>query len=116
MVVNGPARERLGLNAGMGALGPGARANMTIGRALRLVLSLTGGAIPGRLDRSTMGNPAKLGLCVAENEEGSPWEPLHVERGFSPDASTVTVLAADGPLSISDHRSKTPEELALVFA
>ena len=116
VIVNGPARERLGLNSGMGALGPGTRANMTIGRALRLVLTLTGGALPGRLDRATLGNPAKLGLCIAEAEETSPWEPLHVERGFPAEASTVTVLAADAPLSISDHRSRTPEELAHVLA
>ena len=116
MIVNGPARHRLRLNSGMGVLGPGSRPNMTIGRALRLVLTLTGGAVPGRLDRSTLGNPAKLGLCIAEDEETSPWEPLHVERGFAPDVSTVTVLAADAPLSISDHRSKTPEELAHVLA
>jgi hypothetical protein len=116
VIVNGPARERVGLNSGMGALGPGTRANMTIGRALRLVLTLTGGAAPGALDRSTLGNPGKLGLCFAENEEASPWEPLHVERGFEPEASTVTVIAADAPMSISDHRSRTAEELAHVFA
>ena len=116
VIVNGPARERVGLNSGMGVLGPGARANMTIGRALRLVLTLTGGALPGALDRSTLGNPAKLGLCLAENEEASPWEPLHVERGFAPDASTVTVFAADAPMSVSDHRSLTADELAYVLA
>jgi hypothetical protein len=116
LIVNGPARERLGLNSGMGVLGPGTRANMTIGRALRLVLTLTGGALPGRLDRSTLGNPAKVGMCIAEAEDESPWEPLHVERGFSREASTVTVMAADAPLSVSDHRSRTPEELAWVLA
>jgi hypothetical protein len=116
MVVNGPVRERLGLNAGMGALGPGARANMTIGRALRLVLTLTGDARAGRLDRSTLGNPAKLGLCIAEDEERSPWGPLHVDRGLEPGSSAVTVIAADAPLSISDHRSKTADELAWVLA
>jgi hypothetical protein len=116
VVVNGPARERVGLDSGMGALGPGTRAKMTIGRALRLVLTLTGGALPGALDRSTLGGPAKLGLCLAENEEASPWEPLHVERGFPRDASTVTVLAADSPLSVSDHRSRTADELAHVLA
>jgi hypothetical protein len=116
VVVNGPARERIGLNSGMGALGPGSRPNMTIGRALRLVLTLTGGALPGRLDRSTLANPAKLGLCIAEAEERSPWEPLHVERGLPADRSAVTVVAADAPLSISDHRSQTPEELADVLA
>jgi hypothetical protein len=116
VIVNGPARERLGLNSGMGALGPGSRPNLTIGRALRLVLSLTGGAQPGRLDRSTLGSPLKLGLCLAEAEERSPWEPFHVERGMAPEQSAVTVLAADAPLSVSDHRSRGPEELADVLA
>jgi len=116
LVVNGPARERLGLNSGMGALGPGTRANATIGRALRLVLMLTGGARPGGLDRATLGQPGKFACCFAENEEASPWEPLHVERGFAAEASTVTLVAADAPLSISDHRSRTPEELAATLA
>jgi hypothetical protein len=116
LIVNGPVRDAAAVNSGMGVLGPGTRANMTVGRALRLVLTLTGGARPGGLDRSTLGNPGKLGLCIGEDEETSPWEPLHVERGFARDSSTVTILAADGPLSISDHRSKTPEELAGVFA
>jgi hypothetical protein len=112
LVINGPARETLGINSGMGALGPGTRANMTIGRALRLLLTLTGGALPGGLDRSTLGNPGKIGVCFAENEEASPWEPLHVERGFDPESSTVTLVAADAPQSISEHRSRTPEDLA----
>ncbi len=116
VIVNGPARERAGLNSGMGALGPGTRGNATVGRALRLCLSLTGGAVPGGLDRSTLGHPGKIGLCIAENEEASPWPPLHVERGFAADVSTVTVLACDAPLSVSDHRSRSAEELAFVLA
>ncbi len=116
VVVNGPARERIGLNAGMGALGPGTRANATIGRALRLVLTLTGGARAGGLDRATLGHPGKLTCCFAENEEASPWQPLHVERGFGSETSTVTLVAGDAPLSISDHRSRTPEELAATLA
>ena len=116
LVVNGPVREQIGLNAGTGALGPGARANVTIGRALRLVLSLTGGARPGRLDRATLGHPGKIACCFAENEEASPWPPLHVERGFPADLSTVTLVAGDAPLSISDHRSRTPDELAATLA
>jgi len=78
VVVNGPVREAIGLNSGMGALGPGFRANLTIGRALRLLVTLTGGGMPGRLDRATQGQMGKVGFCVAENEEVSPWEPLHV--------------------------------------
>jgi hypothetical protein len=115
LVVNGPVRGVIGLNSGMGALGPGARANLTIGRAVRLVATLTGGGAPGRLDRSTLGHPGKLSFCVAENEEASPWEPLHVERGFPAEASTVTLLAGDAPLSISDHRSRSPEALAVTL-
>ena len=116
LVVNGPIREAVGLNGGMGALGPGTRANMTIGRALRLLLTLTGGARPGGLDRATLGHAGKLGTCFAEQEEASPWDSLHVERGFEPECSTVTLVAGDAPLSISDHRSRTPEELAATLA
>lgn len=115
VIVNGPARQTLGLNGGAGALGPGWRANMTIGRALRLVVSLTGAGFPGRLDRSTLGQPGKVGLCFAEDEETSPWEPLHVERGFAAESSVVTVIGADAPLSISDHRSTSAHELARVL-
>lgn len=115
VVVNGPVRAGIGLNSGMGALGPGWRANATIGRALRLVVTLTGGGAPGRLDRSTLGQPGKLSACLAEDEETSPWEPLHVERGYSPRSSVVTLVACDAPLSISEHRSRTPEDLAWVL-
>ena len=81
-VVNGPVRLAAGLNSGMGALGPGPRGNLTIGRALRLLVALTGEGMPGRLDRSTLGQPGKLGVCLAEDEARSPWPPLHVERGL----------------------------------
>jgi hypothetical protein len=116
VVVNGPVREAIGLNSGMGALGPGFRANLTIGRALRLLVTLTGGGMPGKLDRATLGQMGKVGFCVAEDEEVSPWEPLHVERGFQRGQSVVTVIGSDAPLSISDHRSRTPEDLGWVLA
>src|SRR6266516_5864091 len=70
VVVNGPVREAIGLNSGMGALGPGFRANLTIGRAVRLLVCLTGGAMPGAMDRSTLGHMGKLSFCIAEDEEG----------------------------------------------
>jgi hypothetical protein len=116
VVVNGPVRETIGLNSGMGVLGPGFRANLTIGRALRLLITLTGGAMPGGLDRATLGHMGKIGFCIAEEEETSPWEPLHVERGFQPGQSVVTVIGSDAPQSISDHRSRTPEDLAWILA
>jgi hypothetical protein len=114
LIVNGPIRDRLGLHSGAGALGPGFRANMTIGRAVRLLSLLTGQGRPGGLDRGTLGQPGKLGVCLAE--AGSPWTPLHVERGLSAEASAVTVLGCDAPLSVSDHRSRTPEALAATLA
>jgi hypothetical protein len=116
IVVNGPVRRAIGLNSGMGVLGPGFRANLTIGRAVRLLASLCGGAMPGGLDRATLGQMGKIGFCVAEDEESSPWEPLHAERGFDHGQSVVTVIGCDAPQNISDHRSRTPDDLAYVLA
>src|SRR4030095_8479440 len=82
LIVNGPIAKEIGLNAGYTAFGQGFRANLTIGRALRLVLMNVGGGLPGSGDRSTQGSPAKIAYCVAEHEEASPWEPLHVDAGF----------------------------------
>jgi len=96
LIVNGPARETIGLNSGRGTLGPGFRANATIGRAVRLLLLNVGGARPWTTDMSLHGSPAKYISCMGENEEDSIWDPLHVERGFSPDQSTVTVVGAQG--------------------
>src|SRR5262249_31971378 len=112
---SGAVGGAVGLNGGGGAAGPGWRPNMPIGRALRLVISLTGGGFPGRLDRSALGQPGKVGVCFAEDEDVSPWEPLHVTRGFPAERSVGTVFGADAPLSISDHRSMGPEELARVL-
>ena len=82
IVVSGPIRERIGMNMGMMALGYGNRANATIGRAVKLTLRNVGGAKPGDIERSTLGSIGKFTTCFAEWEERSPWEPLHVERGF----------------------------------
>ncbi len=103
MVVNGPVRNELGMNSGTNVFGPGCRANVTIGRAIRLVLINCVGAVPGPLDRSTQGHPGKVGFTIAENEERSPWDPLHVERGFPAERSVVTLFAAEGPHNIQNH-------------
>jgi hypothetical protein len=107
LIVNGPIARQIGLNGGYNAFGQGFRANLTIGRALRLVLMNIGGGIPGSGDRSTQGSPAKVSYCVAENEEASPWEPLSVERGFDRGVSTVTAVPCEGPHNIQDHFSNT---------
>jgi hypothetical protein len=91
-IVNGPIRETIGLNSGRGLLGPGWQANATIGRAFRLLMINVGGAAPGSVSKSVMGTPGRYTFCIAENEENSPWEPLHVTRGFAAESSTVTMM------------------------
>ncbi|MSQ55481.1 MAG: hypothetical protein EXR31_08950 [Betaproteobacteria bacterium] len=96
VIVNGPARLTAGMNCGRNALGPGCRANATIGRALRLCMINIGGGIPGETDKAILGMPGKYTFCLGENEEESPWEPLHATRGFSAADSAVTVVGAQG--------------------
>jgi hypothetical protein len=112
VIVNGPVARAIGMNSKGNALGQGNRANATIGRALQLVVRNVGGGKPGGVDRATLGNPGKYTFCFAEDEEGSPWESLAVERGFDPEASTVTLFAGEGPRGIVDQLSRTPESLA----
>jgi hypothetical protein len=116
VIVNGPITKAVGMNAGLNALGQGNRANATIGRALQLVIRNVGGGRPGGVDRATFGNPGKYTFCFAENEDGSPWEPLSVERGFKQRASTVSLFAGDGVQAIMDQLSRTPESLARTYA
>lgn len=99
VIVNGPARGRFGMAWGYGAFGPGFRANASIGRALRLVMMNIGGGRAGLSDMAIFGHPAKFTFCAAEDEEASPWPPLHVSRGWSKEQNTVTVLAVEGPHS-----------------
>ncbi|MDP6483734.1 MAG: hypothetical protein QGH70_07800 [Nitrospinota bacterium] len=103
MVVNGPVRNEIGMNGGGNVFGPGNRANAAIGRAIRLVLINCLDAVPHLLDRSTQGNPGKYSFTFAEDEEASPWESLHAERGIPPERSAVTLLAAEGPHNIQNH-------------
>ncbi|HEX6210325.1 MAG TPA: hypothetical protein VF136_06090 [Methylomirabilota bacterium] len=116
LVVNGPIARAIGLQAGYNAFGQGFRANVTIGRAVRLVLMNVGGGLPGSGDRATQGSPAKIAYCVAENEAESPWEPLHVEAGLPAGTSTVTVFGCEGPHNIQDHYSNTALGVLLTVA
>jgi hypothetical protein len=116
ILVNGPVAAEIGMNSKGNVLGQGNRANSTIGRALQLVIRNVGGGVPGGVDRATFGNPGKIGLCFAEDEAGSPWEPLSVSRGFAPGTSTVTVFAAEGPVGILEQLSRTPESITRSLA
>src|SRR5437588_1763406 len=116
MIVNGPIAGRLDVNAGDNLFGPGWRANLTIGRAVRLVMRNVCGSRPGTLDRGTLGHPGKLSYVIAENEAESPWTPLHVERGFRPEQSTVTVVASDAPHQFYNQLSNTAEGVLTTLA
>jgi len=111
IIVNGPVRQRLGINCAAGVFGPGYRANATIGRALRLIMINLGGTRAGMISMSTMGHPGRYTYCIGEYEEASPWEPLHVERGFGPSDSTVTLFSGESPFMINDHLSRAASQL-----
>ena len=116
VIVNGPIARDIGMNWGVNALGQGNRANATIGRALQLVVRNVGGGRPGEIDRATLGGPGKYTFCFAEDEAGSPWEPLAVERGLPEGTSAVTLFAGEGPRGMADQLSRSPESLARSFA
>jgi len=116
LIVNGPLASTLGINGGANCFGQGWRANATIGRAVKLVLTNVGGATPGDADKATFGHPGKYTYCIAENEAASPWEPLHVERGFAADDSCVTVYPAGAPHNVNQPSSDAAEDLLLTMA
>ena len=115
VVVNGPVTRAIGMNNGINALGPGNRANATIGRALQLVIRNVGGGRPGEVDRATLGQPGKFTFCFAEHEDAY-WEPMHVERGYRAEQNTVTLFAGEGIRGVVDQISRTPESLTRTFA
>ncbi len=116
VVVNGPVRRQIGMNAKGNALGQGNRANATIGRAVQLIIRNVGGGRPQEVDRATLGNPGKYTYCFAEDEEGSFWEPLSTERGVARGVSAVTVFAGFGLQGIVDQKSRDPESLSRSMA
>jgi hypothetical protein len=116
IVVNGPIRTVLGMNATHNVLANGNRANATIGRAIRLVLINMLGVVPGQLDRSTLGHAGKFTCCFAEDEEDSAWTPLAQERGIPAGTSAVTVMAGEAPRQVMNEWTQDPEEIMATFA
>jgi hypothetical protein len=116
VVVNGPIATRIGIQSGSGCLGPGFRANATIGRAVRLAAMHIGGALPGETDMATFGHGGKFTACFAEDEAASPWEPLHVARGYSKDKCAVTLIGADAPVNINDFASASADSVLHMIA
>jgi hypothetical protein len=120
VVVSGPLAQACGIAGGFGALGPGHRANATVGRAVRLCLMNIGGAKPGVSDMALLGHPGKFTMCLAENVAESPWEPCSVAAGFDPLDSVVTVIGVEAPHSVvfvdNADDPESPERLLRVVA
>lgn len=110
-VVNGPVRHSAGLRWGRDALGPGSGGNGPIGRAIRFVMRNIGGI--GESDSATHGWPAKYTNCLAEDEDGNPWEPLHVWEGYRPEDSVVTMLGIEGVIDVVHESGVTTAENVL---
>jgi len=104
IIINGPIRNELGFACGSNVLSNVARANSTLGRAFQLILYHIGGARPGEIDMSTLGNPGKFSYVIAENEEENPWAPLHT-------GSAITLFGAEPPRGVSEHNARDPRIL-----
>jgi hypothetical protein len=116
VMICGPVAQELQVWGGIGCLGPGWRANATIGRAVHLVLANGGGARPGEFDKATMGQPGKYSFCFSENEAESPWPAYRLDRGFAAEESIITVVGAEAPTNINDHGSTTAEGILRTIA
>jgi len=111
MIVNGPYAAKIGLHGGNGCFGPGFRANATIGRAVRLMLTNLGGGIPGQGSATVFASPLRYSACLTENMEFSPWESLAVSRGYAPDDDVITCAMVESPHVCHDDVSQEPGRL-----
>lgn len=109
VVVNGPIANTLELGGNAEALGSQSRAPATIGRAMMLVLKNLAAYGESGVEHSTLGNPARRGLCFTESVAHSPWPSWHHERGADSDTSWVSVFPAESPLTIVDMGHDSPE-------
>lgn len=116
VIASGPITKAIGMNWAENAMGQGNRANSTIGRALQLVIRNVGGGKPGEVDRSTLGNPGKVGFCFAEDETDEFWPSIATTRGAEKGQSAVTLFAGDGVQAMMDQKSRNPASLAKSFA
>ena len=115
VIVGGPVSRELGVNSGTSVFGPGHRVNATIGRAIRLIVMNVLGTRPGVLDKGTLGHAGRYTWCIAEDEELSPWQPLHADRGLTADASAVTVFAGLAAAQVGEGVASEPEVILDAF-
>ena len=111
MIVNGPYASEIGIHGGSGCLGPGFRANASIGRAIRLILMNIGAGLPGISSMTVFGMPSRFTYCLTENSEYNPWESLSVSKGYSADENVLTMAMVESPRFCWDDVSDEPERL-----
>ena len=111
MIVNGPYAADIGIHGGNGCMGPGFRANATIGRAIRLILMNLGAGIPGVSSMTIFGMPSRFTSCLTENMEDHPWESLSVSKGYSGDENVITMAMVESPRFCFDDVSDEPIRL-----
>ena len=111
MIVNGPYAAEIGIHGGSGCLGPGFRANASIGRAIRLILMNIGAGLPGISSMTVFGMPSRFTYCLTENSEDNPWESLSVSKGYSADENVLTMAMVESPRFCWDDVSDEPERL-----
>jgi hypothetical protein len=111
MIVNGPYAAKIGLHGGNVCFGPGFRANASIGRAIRLMMTNLGGGIPGVASATIFATPMRYTACLTENTGRSPWETLAVARGHAADDDVITCVMVESPRLCFDDVSQTPDRL-----
>lgn len=111
MIVNGPHAQKIGLHGGNGCFGPGFRANASIGRAIRLMLTNLGGGIPGVGSATVFSTPLRYTACLAENIERSPWGTIAQSRGYGPEDDVITCAMVESPRLCYDDVSQEPRRL-----
>lgn len=116
VIVSGPLADEIGMNSRHNCLGHGNRANLTIGRALRLVATNALGSVPGESDASSFGHPGKVTQCFAEDPPPPPWDPLSVRLGYTTDDTVVTVIGAEGPHQLAQQLTQDPDHVLRSFA
>jgi hypothetical protein len=115
VIVSGPLASELGIHSGAGCLGPGFRANATIGRAVNLTIMNVTRSIPNKSDLSSFGSPAEFTYCFAESDKDNPWQPIHTDL-YGSDVTSVTVHKCEGPHNVLIPRTGGPEALLKMMA
>jgi len=116
LVVNGPVRNELGFNGAGGVFGPGFRANATVARAIGLIVRNAFGIVPHVLEQATQGVPGRWSVCIAENEEESPWRSLAAEAGLPEGASSVSATMIRTCEFVDNRHTQDPEQVLWDFA